>query len=305
MKRLVLALSILAAEASLFCALQYSTVQSRNESAAAREAWLAQTQLLTRTQTQRAELRQRIVELKRSLATKTHGTSKSPLADLVLTNRPLHLAPLEREQLLAELGFDWNSSGDYLVVSKESLSSLSFSAIRDHRLTDTVCSILAITPGERANVEATMERLAMDYRTWASAHVERVQPEGEVLAKYTMPANPEFSQSLSNRFSAGIMAELGSERGELMLGYAWSWMNDLGMRGGGPTTLTIKHPLPGQEWLPFELKMPDGGTMFTAVTPQQPFPESFRAVFPGGWRELAEREAFELPKEFQNFGTGR
>src|SRR5204862_799157 len=141
---------------------------------------------------------------------------------------------------------------------------------------DTVCGVLAVTPEERATVEAIIGRLVADYREWATSHVERAEPEGDVLAKYKMPSDPQFTQSVSNTFSATVMAALGSERGQLMLGYASSWMNVLGMVGGGPTILTIKRPLPGEEWLPFELQTPGGGTMYTGVSPYQPFPEEFR-----------------------------
>ena len=119
------------------------------------------------------------------------------------------------------------------------------------------------------------------------------------LAKYTLPFDPQFSQSLSNEFAGGVIAALGAERGELMLDYASSWMLDLGIRGRAATILTIKRPSAGQERLPFELRTPDGGTMYTDVSPYQPFPEAFRPVFPGGWSDLAKRDGFELPKEFQ------
>jgi hypothetical protein len=33
-------------------------------------------------------------------------------------------------------------------------------------------------------------------------------------------------------------------------------------------------------------------------SPFQQFPEVFRSLFPGGWTDLAQREGFELPKEF-------
>jgi hypothetical protein len=29
------------------------------------------------------------------------------------------------------------------------------------------------------------------------------------------------------------------------------------------------------------------------------FPDLFRSFFPGGWRDLAQREGFALPKEFE------
>ena len=43
---------------------------------------------------------------------------------------------------------------------------------------------------------------------------------------------------------------------------------------------------------------PDGGTMYTEVAPYQEFPRAFRAIFPGGWPDLAQREGFELPKAY-------
>jgi hypothetical protein len=39
-------------------------------------------------------------------------------------------------------------------------------------------------------------------------------------------------------------------------------------------------------------------TLSTYVSPHQPFPETFRPLFPGGWVDLAQREGFELPAEF-------
>ena len=39
--------------------------------------------------------------------------------------------------------------------------------------------------------------------------------------------------------------------------------------------------------------------MTTTISPWQPFPEAFRAIFPGGWRDVAEREGFKLPQAFE------
>jgi len=63
-----------------------------------------------------------------------------------------------------------------------------------------------------------------------------------------------------------------------------------------PTTLTLKHD-PSGNGFNYTLEQA-GGTLGDGVSPWKPFPESFRAVFPGGWKELAQREGFELPKEF-------
>jgi hypothetical protein len=99
-----------------------------------------------------------------------------------------------------------------------------------------------------------------------------------------------------------------------------NWMTDVGLRTGPefteaavklfgariapesetpPTTLTVERYQSGGQWgMNFNLKQA-GNSMTTSVTPWQPFPEAFRAVFPGGWEELAAREGFELPADFK------
>ena len=39
--------------------------------------------------------------------------------------------------------------------------------------------------------------------------------------------------------------------------------------------------------------------MTCGLSPWQPLPKAFAPLFPGGWEELAQREGFELPEEFQ------
>jgi len=48
----------------------------------------------------------------------------------------------------------------------------------------------------------------------------------------------------------------------------------------------------------WSLKSPDGSSSTQGLTPYQ-FPEVLRPLFPKGWADLAEREGFKLPKEFQ------
>jgi hypothetical protein len=298
MKRIVLALSVLVSGIALLCGFRNSAAQFRSEAASQRDAWLARTQRLAQFQTQRDELTIRIAELKRGLAHLRRSTPEADLMKAIETDGAAHLSPEVRERLLAELGLDWKSSGDYLVVSKDTLREVNFHAVRSNRLRDTVCGVLAITPQERAGIEATMERLAAEFNAWVVSHVQRTEPSSDVLAKYTLPPDPAFSQSLSNTFSAGVHATIGAERGSLLLDYSREWMQDVGMRGDGGSMLTIKRAPAGQEWLPFELKSSDNGTMSAAVSPHQPFPEAFRPIFPGGWTQVAELERFELPKEF-------
>ena len=66
-----------------------------------------------------------------------------------------------------------------------------------------------------------------------------------------------------------------------------------------PTTLTVERYKAGGEWQMNYRLAQAGGEMSTSVTPWQPFPEAFRALFPGGWEELAQREGFDLPSEFK------
>lgn len=299
MKRVLLALAILAAGTLVFSELRQSAAQLRTDAASARNAWLAQKQLVTQTRVQCTELTARVNELKQSLLNQPRALADE-LAVLIATNGAIHLSAEAREKLLAELGFDWNTSADYLVVSKDSLRDVGLNAVRDSHLTDTVCNVLALTPAERGAVDGVMDRVAADYKTWATAHVQREEPQGEVVAKYTLKYDAEFSRSLSNAFTSAVAGALPGERAEWLLGYARSWMVDLGMDTFGvppsPTTLTVKRATDG---LAFELRQ-NGGTMYTMVSPGQPFPNAFRAVFPGGWTELAQREGFDLPKEFAN-----
>jgi len=165
---------------------------------------------------------------------------------------------------------------------------------------NTACQVLAMMPEERAGVEGTAQALMDNYKTWAEAHVQREEPSGDVVAKYALPADPDFSQSLSNNFANAVLTSLGNERGDLFLDYARSWMQDLGMEGGaGDNRLTVRRHESGNEpQLSFELKY-SGNTMNADVAPYQPFPEAFRALFPNGWPDVASREGFDLPKAFR------
>ena len=150
-----------------------------------------------------------------------------------------------------------------------------------------------------------MPRLAKSHAAWAQEHVQREEPTGEVLAKYSLPVNVEFAQGLSNQFTAAIYATLGDGRGQLFQQHAYSWMAALGMGSGpssaypnSPTTMTVERYSKQNDQLRYTLQRANS-QMQTSVSPWQPFPEEFRTVFPGGWQELAQREGFELPKEFR------
>jgi len=278
--------------------LRTSTARTSAESRLCRDALLAERESLAQAQTRHTELTTRVHELKHEFGVQPHAGAEVPLANLIATNGISRLTPEMRERLLAELGFNWNSTGDFVVVSKDSLPKLRMGAVRGDRLTDTVCSVLAIKPEERAAVESVMADMAGQLKTWVMSHAQRTEPQDDVVAKYSLPIDAEFSQSRSNTFAVAVISALGNERGQLMLDYASSWMFDAQMRGAGSTTLTVRRPADGPERLSFQVNTPNGG-MYSEGSPFQQFPEVFRSIFPDGWVDLAQREGFELPKEFK------
>lgn len=304
MKRGLLAFLILAMGTTVFCAFHSANSGLRGELAAKKVAWQTQTRQLAQLLFEKQQVLERVSETRQQLAAQPPIPAHQQIDGKILTGDSLgNLSAAEREQLLAELEFNWNTTGDYLIVSKKSLAGISLAAIKGTTLTDAARAVLAITPEERAAVETMTQRLMADYTVWAEAHVQRAEPSGDVVAKYTLAADEAFSQSQSNRFVSEVIAALGPERGELLRRYSYQWMSELGMNNTTlskrETTMIVKRYNAGDESrLGFELQHAGGG-MSTDVSPWQPFPEAFRSIFPNGWTDLAKREGFELPKSFQ------
>jgi hypothetical protein len=301
MKRLLIAFFVFTAGASLLCGLQKTTTETRREIVSSKEAWATHTQWVARATAERADLEEQMRELKRRLAESPvpDGTRKRIAALFPHSGRTL--TPEQREQLLAEFGFNWNTTDEYLVVSKQTLHSINLDTVKGSKLTGPVCDVLAITPDERAAIDTTMKQLADAYKSWATSHVKREEPSGDIVANYTMPTDAELSQSLSNRFVTEIMQTLGKERGELLEDYASDWTTALKMTGtvSNDTTMVVKrYGSDDQPRLSVELRQAGSG-MTTDVSPWQPFPEAFKPLFPGGWPDLAAREGFQLPQEFK------
>jgi len=297
MKRILIAIVILGSGTTLFCAWRGATLELQQQTARERETWLSQTQLLGQAKIQLTSLEQRVHDLAETLRFQPHPAQATtePLIGLLTST---NLSPAQRERLLAELGFDWNSSKDYLMVNKKTLGAVSLRGIRKGKLSDAACEVLAITPEERAGIEASMNGMAEDYKNWAEAHVQRTEPHGDIIAQYTLPGDAEFSQTLSNNFATAVASTLGAERGKLLLQYSQDWMQEAGLQGGD-CSLTIKrHESAGEGRLAYELKY-SGSSVSGDLSPHQPVLEAFLPLFPAGWTDLAKREGFELPKEFQ------
>jgi hypothetical protein len=301
MKRLLIAFGILAATAVLTGALRNETTHAAQATASRRELWRVQNQRLDEMREERERLREQAREAKSEAAERAPVAGPDELAAEFAANGLKNLSPEKAERLLAELGLSWNSSGDYLFVSKTSLPEIGVSAIRrGGKLGAAARAALAITPDEQASIETETQRLASDYESWVRTHAQREEPSGKIVAKYVLTADPEYSENASNAFAGIIYSTLGPQRAALLEQYSSTWMTSLGMWGIGSgdnqsTSLTLS-----REGDSLMLSVRQAmSSMSCAVSPGQPVPDAFRPLFPGGWKELAGREGFELPKEFQ------
>ena len=299
MNKILLALTFLGAGAGGLLTARQSTTQLQHEAKATREAWLAQTQIVAAAQSDQAGLTEHVRELKQALA-QLPAVAESALWTALQINRTDRLPPELRERLREELGFNWQSSADFIVVSKEAVHDIQMRVILRGKLTDMAATVLAMTPEERGQVEAAMQRVQTDFNAWALAHVERSEPKDDVVAQYTLPGDPAMSQSISDNLATGVFDALGKERAELILASASQWMSDIGLHGK-PGKIIVKRVLAGNEQrLKVEILYPLGNTVSLDLTQYlRSFPAAFRSIFPDGWADVAKREGFELPPETQ------
>jgi hypothetical protein len=306
MNKILLALTILSAGAGGFLTARQSTALLQRQANTNRDAWLALTQLVAVAQTDQAGMVEHVRELKQAL-TRLEAVEVSALWSALQTNRGGRLTPELRERLLEELGFNWRSSEDFIVVSKEALRELDVvGMIRGDNLSDLAAILLALTPAERGKVEAAIQSVRKEFEDWALAHIERNEPKDDVVAQYSLPADPSMFQSISNNFVSRAFEELGRDRAQLLLPSARTWMISplrLGLRSF-PKTIIIKRYLDGnaprlnvQVFNFYGTPSQQGIVKARDLLPNVPFPRSFLPIFPNGWADVAEREGFEMPKE--------
>jgi len=322
MKRALIAILILATGTTVFCVLRSTTMNARQALATQRTAWQTQTQQRARIHYEQQQLTEKVAEARRLLAVQPAVPALTQLEEKILSGASLNnLSAAESEQLLAELGLNWNTTGDYIIVSKKSLAGISFDGMKGVALTPAAIAALAIMPAEQAAIETMTRQLGDARAAWAREHVQRTEPSGDILAQYSLPADTELSQSQQAVFTNGIFNVLGDQRGQWLQDHSLRWMQDVGLVTGldyskvapeffpgmsaadhqaQPTTLTLKSYQAGDEWGINCILEQMGGSMTCGVSPWQPFPEAFQSLFPGGWKELAEREGFKLPKEFNS-----
>lgn len=303
MKRLLLAMAILITGTTVFCVNRHSIMEHKRQAVETRVLWMAQTQLLAQARIQLADADERLRLLKQSQESWESMPRPQVSESLVSTINSTHLSAEQAEDLLAELDFNWATTGKYLIVTKDTLRAISLKAMRGMKLDGTPCDVLAITPDEHARIDAMMQSLGDAYKTWAEGRLRREKLGSEDVAAFTLPEDASFSQSFSNQFTSGILSILGKERGELLQSYSDSWLASLGMSGGGDTSFVVKRYQAGNQTRLNYAVRSHGNAFATDVSPEQPFPEAFLPIFPSGWTDLAKREGFDLPKGFNRVGN--
>ncbi len=208
-------------------------------------------------------------------------------------------APLPELRRL--LGLAWDASPDYVLVSKQSLKRLMLNGVETKgALTPLVCDVLAITPEERARIESLIHGSETEYLDWMKTNVQRLEPAGDIVAQYVVPANRGLSERLLAAGGIGMVSAIGLERTQLARNFALQWVQSHGLLGQASLSLTVRRSADGAR---LEAKcdsaMPGGrySTGYAELSPGS-FPELFRSVFPDGWRELAQKENFDLPAAF-------
>ena len=297
MNKLAIAISILCAAIISLLALQRSAQQTRASST----AQLAEcndisnriTGLHLTLENVRGQVQDRHMQSKReSVRPKVTAEMRALLAAKTGAPPATTLVRLQ-EQLDA----GWNSSPDFVLVSKPTLERINLQSLSlGGQLTSAATAILAISSSEASQIATAVKQA----RIWTLDKAERADPAGDIVARYRIPADGIWEQTVSNSFSSGIAGILGDERASLFLKQAWRVVKS-GMPSVGeePATLIVRRTGVGDEsdllW-----EMRQGDSLSSANVRYGAYPSAwFLKLFPGGWTDLAAREGFPLPKNFR------
>jgi hypothetical protein len=213
MNKILLVITFLAVGAGAFHSAHQRAIRIEQKVQSAHVSWQNHTQQLAVAQSEQAALTERIRELKQALAQSPRVTADA-LWSALQTNRVDRLPPELRQRALAELGFDWRTSPDYILVSKQTVRDLQIEAIRNGELTDLAAKVFALTPEERDRVSAAFPQAKTALKDWVQARVERHEPAEEALAHFTLPGDATLSGSLSNSFARRVSKAVGPEQAE-------------------------------------------------------------------------------------------
>ncbi len=306
MKKLLLPLIILGAGAVGLGRFTRLASEARTSARRCEAEWSVLSNGVARLTAEKAALRNEIKATRQRLSHwSLPAEPSSDLVRLMQSAQSNGWSQAALPELRRRLGITWDCSPDYVLVSKASLKGISLNGVGGQGvLTPTVCDVLAITPEERASLESLVQRTAGDYLVWMKTNVTRMEPSGDVLAKYVIPANPELSQRLMFEGGVGVLGAVGAERTELCRNFAMQWVQQHALLGQSSVSLIVRRSIEGDRQR-LEAKCDTtlwGGNSSTGWADLSPasFPDLFRALFPGGWRDLAQRENFALPDDFQD-----
>jgi hypothetical protein len=301
MRKTLLAVLILSAGAIASARFSFRAHQSRTAAAESRAECVRLTSRLAELKASTSGLRGKVKAQKHQITEAQIARSSSaylPKTGEKAAQRSRHERPSE---LLQRLGVGWNSSPDYVLVSKGALKEMYLPGIDDKgAFTPTACAILGLTAAERGAIEDALKRAETKYDDWVKTAVQRVEPTGDIVADYRLPANPALAQQIETNGVGLVLQTLGPERASLIRGYDGAWLFGHGNLGATPIRFTVRrHPEGGQPPYWWQIQAGGGNSASSDGLSSKDFPDAFRPVFPDGWRDLAQREGFELPEGFQ------
>jgi hypothetical protein len=218
----------------------------------------------------------------------------------LLENKDLRGHDRAWAQLRAQLGIGWDTSPDYVLVTKQAIRELWYDKlIYDGHLRqkglaspDSV-ELLNLSPDEQAAIKAAFAA-ALDGQ-WL--RVTKAPPGGDIVAQYTIAApDAAFVSARSNAFSANITAAIGAERAGLFLRDAWREF--AASAAPEPETMIIRQTnVDGQPDLICEEHR--GANVSTSLVRYAHYPAfPVLKLFTRGWEGLAQEAGFELPLSF-------
>ena len=213
--------------------------------------------------------------------------------------------PAAWAELREQLGIGWNNSGDYVLVRKSLLKQFNLQPLDKE---DATRAVLAISSAEQTAIKAAVQQAKeAAWTRLQRTELQRTEPVGDIVAQYTIPAaDPSFEQAISNRYSAEITGILGAERADVFLHQGWNELRgQLALTAAEPITMKIRRSVNGGE-PKFSYQLTQGGSSKMEYVRYANYPSLwFLALFPGGWEAIAQREGFELPKNFRNSGPDK
>src|SRR5437764_8422148 len=184
MKKLLLALLIMGGGLLGFGTLRESAGRTAALIASNSAAWQAATNHLDELTRDATSLREEVADKKRrSKELSLHPAINPELLKLLAgeTGNPAAWAEL-REQL----GIDWNSSRDYVLVRKSVLKQLNLQPLDQEA---PARAVLAISPAEQTAIKTAVQ--SAKEAAWTRLQrtdLQRAEPSADIVAQYTIPA---------------------------------------------------------------------------------------------------------------------